>query len=134
MEQARHGASEGLRGIDNRTRGVGSTAVEKAGSAAGRTKRTAGNVATSVLSEKKVEKGKQIGQAGKKGGKRAISDTHAGVDYATRNLDQSPVDWAEAGLERYRENPVVDTADESGSKQQELSDWSDSPSEKGQSK
>ncbi|USZ73551.1 hypothetical protein [Natronosalvus halobius] len=134
VEQARHGTSKGLRGIDKRTKGVGSTAVGKAGSAAGRTKSTIGNVATSVVSEEKVEKGKRIGHSGKKGGKRVINDAHAGADYATRNLHQSPVDWAEAGLERYRENPVVDTSDDSGPKQHELNDWSDTSSNKGQSK
>jgi type IV secretion system protein TrbL len=134
MEQARHGTSKGLRGIDKRTKGVGSTAVGKAGSAAGRTKSTIGNVATSVVSEEKVEKGKRIGNSGKKGGKRVINDAHAGADYATRNLHQSPVDWAEAGLERYRDNPVVDTSDDTGPKQRELNDWSDSSSNKGQSK
>lgn len=134
MEQARHGTSKGLRGIDKRTKGVGSTAVGKAGSAAGRTKSTIGNVATSVVSEEKVEKGKRIGNSGKKGGKRVINDAHAGADYATRNLHQSPVDWAEAGLERYRDNPVVDTSDDTGPKQRELDDWSDSSSNKGQSK
>ena len=134
MEQARHGTSRGLRGIDKRTKGVGSTAVGKASSAAGRTKSTIGNVATSVVSEEKVEKGKRIGNSGKKGGKRVINDAHAGADYATRNLHQSPVDWAEAGLERYRDNPVVDTSDDTGPKQRELNDWSDSSSNRGQSK
>ena len=134
MEQARHGTLKGLRGVDKHTKGVGSTAVGRAGSAAGRTKSTIRNVATSVASEEKVEKGKQIGRTGKEGGKRAINDAYAGADYATRNLHQSPVDWAEAGLERYRENPIIDTTDGSEPKQRDLNDWSDSSSNKGQSK
>jgi len=34
----------------------------------------------------------------------------AGVSYGPRNLHESPTEWAAAGLERYRENPVIDTS------------------------
>lgn len=134
MEQARHGTSKGLRGIDKHiTRGAGGAAVGKAGSATSRAKSAVGGAVANNISEGKRDWSKSKGRAIKKGGKRTAKDAHAGADYATRNLHQSPVDWAEAGLERYRENPVVDSADDSGSKQRNLDDWTDTASNKGRS-
>ncbi|SFL63245.1 type IV secretion system protein TrbL [Halogranum rubrum] len=131
IEQARHGAS----GVDRwATGGKGGAAVNKAGSAATRTKGAVGSAATTLLSEKRVDDAKKGGQAFKKGGKRAVKDAKSGTDYATRNLHQSPVDWAEAGLERYRENPVVDTSQETSPKQRDLSDYADESESRGRSK
>ncbi|UTF55851.1 hypothetical protein [Natronosalvus rutilus] len=125
IEQARHGTSKGLGYADRKTGEIGSNAVSKAGSAAGRARSTVGNTATTVFSEETVKTSKKVGTQGKKSGKRAAQDVKAGADYATRNLHQSPVDWAEAGLERYRENPAVDTSTETGSNQQKISDWTE---------
>ncbi|MFC7216545.1 hypothetical protein ACFQO4_21015 [Saliphagus sp. GCM10025334] len=134
IEQARHGTSKGVRGIDKHiTRGVGGAAVGKAGFATSRAKSAVGGALANNISEDKREWSKSKGRAIKKGGKRTAKDAHAGADYATRNLHQSPVDWAEAGLERYRENPVVDAADDSNSKQRNLDDWTNTASNKGRS-
>ncbi|WP_135306467.1 hypothetical protein [Haloarcula amylovorans] len=131
MEQARHGAA----GVDNwATGGKGGAAAAKAESTATRTKGAVGSAATTVFSEKRVNDVKKGGQTFKKGGKRAAEDAKAGTDYATRSLHQSPLDWAEAGLERYRENPVVDTGDGTSSNQRELSDFTDDSSTEGRSK
>ncbi|WP_433632993.1 hypothetical protein [Halomicrococcus sp. NG-SE-24] len=131
MEQARHGGA----GVDRWvTGGRGGAAAKKAGITATKTKGAVGSAATNLLSEKRVQDAKKGGEAFKKGGKRAVKDAKSGTDYATRNLHQSPVDWAEASLERYRENPVVDTSGETSSKQGELSDWTDSSESKDQSK
>ncbi|MFC4360246.1 hypothetical protein ACFO0N_20045 [Halobium salinum] len=134
MEQARHGTSKGLGYADRKTGGIGSSAVSRAESAAGRARSAAGSTATTVLSEETVKTSKKVGAQGKKGGKRAAQDVKAGADYATRNLHQSPVDWAEAGLERYRENPAVDTSTETGPNQQKISDWTDESADKDRSK
>ncbi|MFC7216548.1 hypothetical protein ACFQO4_21030 [Saliphagus sp. GCM10025334] len=131
IEQARYGAA----GADRwATGGKGGAAVQKAGSAATRTKGAVGSAATTLLSEKRVNDAKKGGQAFKKGGKRAVKDAKSGTDYATRNLHQSPVDWAEAGLERYRENPVVDTSQETNPKQRDLSDFADESESRDRSK
>ncbi len=63
----------------------------------------------------------------KNGGKRAANDARVGTNFVLRNLDRSPLDWAEAGLGHYRENPVIDPS-ENGSKanQSTLNDWADS--------
>lgn len=135
MDQAKHGTSKGLRSVDKHiTRGAGGGAVRKAGSATGRAKRAVGGAVANNISEGKRDLSKKVAQGGKDTGKRTIKDAKAGTDYATRNLHQSPVDWAEAGLERYRENPVVDTTNEIEARQQELSDWRDKSSNNGQSK
>ena len=131
IEQARHGAA----GVDNwATGGRGNAAAEKIGSTAARTKGAVGGAATNYLSEKRVNDAKKGGQALKKGGMRAAKDVKSGTDYATRNLHQSPVDWAEAGLERYREDPVVDTGEEASSQQQNLSDFTGGSEAKERSK
>lgn len=123
MDQAKHGASKGVGYADRKTGGVGSSTVSKAGSAASRAKSAADNTATTIFSEDTVDTSKKVGNQGRKSGKRAAKDIKASADYATRNLNQSPVDWAEAGLERYREKPVVDTSNETGTNQQTVSDW-----------
>jgi type IV secretion system protein TrbL len=131
IKQAKHGAA----GVDNwATGGKGGAAAKKAGSTATRTKGAVGSAATTLLSEKKVNEAKKGGQAFKKGGKRAVKDAKSGTDYATRNLHQSPVDWAEAGLERYRENPAVDTSEKASSEQRDLSDFTDESESRGRSK
>ena len=124
IEQARHGTSKGLGYADRKTGGIGSRTLSKAGSATGRAKSAAGSTATAVFSEETAKTTKKVGAHGKKGGKRAAQDVKAGANYATQNLHQSPVDWAEAGLERYRENPVVDTSAETGSNLQDRMDES----------
>ena len=62
----------------------------------------------------------------KSSGKRAANDARVGTNFVLRNLDRSPLDWAEAGLGHYRENPVIDPS-ENGSKasQSTLNDWTD---------
>ena len=130
IEQAKHGTSKGLGYANRKTGGIGSSAVSKAGSAAGRAKSGAGSTATTIFSEETVNTSKKVGVQGKKSGKRAAQDVKASADYATRNLHQSPVDWAEAGLERYRENPAVDTSTETGSNQQTISNWTGESDEK----
>ncbi|MBX0296646.1 hypothetical protein [Haloarcula nitratireducens] len=134
MEQAKHGTSKGLRGVDKHiTRGAGGAAAGKAGAAAGQaTSAVKGTVANNV-SEGKREWSKSKGEAIKEGGKRTAQDAHAGADYATRSLHESPLDWAEAGLERYRENPVVDTTDNSEPRQRKLDDWADTDASKDRS-
>ena len=135
IEQAKHGTSRGLQGVDKHiTRGAGGAAVGKAGSATNRAKNAVGGAVANNISKGKREWSKSKGRAIKKGGKRTVKDAHAGADYATRNLHQPPVDWAEAGLERYREDPVVDTGEDSESKQRNLDDWTDTDSNKSQSK
>lgn len=133
IEQAKHGTSKGLGYADRKTGGIGSSTVSKAGSAAGRAKNAAGSTATTVFSEETVNTSRKVGSQGKKSGKRAAHDVKAGADYATRNLHQSPVDWAEAGLERYRENPAVDTSTETESNQQKINDWTSDSAEKDRS-
>ena len=133
MEQARHGA----RGVDQRfAGGRGGALASRVGSAGGSMKGKAGSVVAdnAPKGEKIVNGGKELNDLGKRTGKRAAEDTKAGADYATRSLDQSPLDWAEAGLERYRENPVVDTTDQTGPEQQALSDWTDESTDHQQSK
>ncbi|AQL44737.1 hypothetical protein BV210_18480 (plasmid) [Halorientalis sp. IM1011] len=133
MEQARHGASRGLRRVDKSTNGVGSSAASTAGNAMNRVKSTASGAVANHVSEGKREWSKSKGKTIEKGSKRTAKDLHAGADYATRNLHQSPVDWAEAGLERYREKPVVDTSSESGTTQQKLDNWTSETSSSSQS-
>lgn len=123
MEQAKYGSAKGLRSVDKHiARGAGSSAAGKFGSVAGRAKGAVGGTVANNLSEGKRNWTKAKGQAIKKGGKRTAKDVHSGTDYATRNLHQSPLDWAEAGLERYREEPVVDTGDSSGPGKREAND------------
>ena len=128
MEQARHGA----RGADQRfAGGRGGAFASRVGSASGTMKgKASGAIAENVPKGGTVVKGgKIVNDAGKRGGQRAAKDVKAGADYATRSLDQSPLDWAEAGLERYRENPVIDTTHQTSPEQQTLSDWSDQSSQ-----
>ncbi|TYL37259.1 hypothetical protein CV102_18300 [Natronococcus pandeyae] len=153
LEQARYGGGRGLRRADSKiTGGRGTAAASRVGTRAGRTKAAVGGAASSKVPDRFVSGGKEIGSGAKRSGKRVVQDVKAGANYAPRNLHQSPLEWAEAGLERYRENPVIDTSTntqstqrpssagtaeasnntvdidpspDTGSNQQTLDDWTD---------
>ena len=110
MEQARYGGAKGARWGDSLTGGRASSAAGGVGSRVGQTKAAVGSAATSKVPNSASSVGKELGSGAKKGGKRAASDVKAGVYYGPRNLHESPTQWAKAGLERYRENPVIDTS------------------------
>ncbi|WP_226043039.1 hypothetical protein [Natrinema sp. DC36] len=110
MEQARYGGARGARWGDSLTGGRASSAASRVGSRVGQTKAAVGSAASSKIPDRYVSGGKKIGSGAKKGGKRAASDVKAGVSYGPRNLHESPTEWAAAGLERYREKPVIDTS------------------------
>ena len=109
MEQARYGGARGARWGDSLTGGRASSAASRVGSRVGQTKAAVGSAAASKT-PRAASVGKKLGSGAKKGGKRAASDVKAGVSYGPRNLHESPTEWAAAGLERYRENPVIDTS------------------------
>ncbi|WP_226377582.1 hypothetical protein [Haloterrigena turkmenica] len=109
MEQARYGGAIGARWGDRKTGGRVSSAASRVGSRVGQTKAAVGSAAASKT-PRAASVGKKLGSGAKKGGKRAASDVKAGVSYGPRNLHESPTEWAAAGLERYRENPVIDTS------------------------
>ncbi|MFC6764626.1 hypothetical protein [Natrinema soli] len=144
MEQARYGGARGARWGDSLTGGRGSSAASSVGSRVGQTKAAVGSAAASKTPDVLANAGKKGGSGLKRGGKRAASDAKAGVSYGPRNFHKSPTEWAAAGLERYRENPVIDTSTttqsssgeavdastnaadtspDTGSNQQTLDDW-----------
>ncbi len=110
MEQARYGGERGARWGDRKTGGRASSAASSVGSRVGQTKAAVGSAAASRVPDGLVDAGKRGGSGAKRAGKRAASDAKAGVYYGPRNLHESPTQWAAAGLERYRENPVIDTS------------------------
>ncbi|UHQ99228.1 hypothetical protein HYG81_25620 (plasmid) [Natrinema zhouii] len=110
MEQARYGGARSARWGDRKTGGRASSAAGRMGSRVGQTKAAIGSTASSKVPDSAASVGKELGSGAKKGGKRAVSDVKAGVSYGPRNLHESPTEWAAAGLERYRENPVIDTS------------------------
>ncbi|ELY97464.1 hypothetical protein [Natrialba asiatica] len=110
MEQARYGGARGAKWGDSLTGGRGSSAASRVGSRVGQTKAAVGSAASSKVPDGIVSRGKTAGSGVKKGGKRAVQDMKAGATYGPRNLHESPTEWAAAGLERYRENPVIDTS------------------------
>ncbi|WP_227379092.1 hypothetical protein [Haladaptatus halobius] len=139
MKQARFGgkqagsyASSKIGSLDQRTTGgkVGeklNSSVNKATSTSSGIKDSFGSKVEGTIAEDATKAGKRGTQYTKKGGKRAAKDARSGTNFALRNLDRSPLDWAEAGLEHYRENPVInDPQDGVGSKQQTLREWADS--------
>ncbi|GAA5051229.1 hypothetical protein ACFFQF_30205 [Haladaptatus pallidirubidus] len=135
MKQARFGGRKVRRGmgfVDQRTTGgkVGekvNSSVNRATSASSGIKGSLGSKAEGTIVEDASRVGKRGAQYTKKSGKRAAKDARSGTNFALRNLDRSPIDWAEAGLEHYRENPVINEShDGVGSKQQTLGEWTDS--------
>ncbi|ELZ01402.1 hypothetical protein [Natrialba aegyptia] len=110
MEQARYGGARGARWGDRKIGGRASSAASRVGSRVGQTKAAVGSAAASKIPDRYVSGSNKIGSGAKRGGKRAASDVKAGVSYGPRNLHESPTEWAAAGLERYRENPVIDTS------------------------
>ena len=50
----------------------------------------------------------------------------SGTNFTLRNLDRSPLDWAEAGLGHYRENPIINASTRMELvNQQTLDEWTD---------
>ncbi|WP_227357559.1 hypothetical protein [Haladaptatus salinisoli] len=139
MKQARFGGKQAgsyagskMGSLDQRlTGGAVSGSVGKASSTVGSVKSRAGSKIEGPRTEQGVEFMKRKGKRAKSGGKRAANDARVGTNFALRNLDRSPLDWAEAGLGHYRENPVIDPS-ENGSKadQSTLNEWTDSSQEK----
>ncbi|WP_423746940.1 hypothetical protein V5735_22690 (plasmid) [Haladaptatus sp. SPP-AMP-3] len=139
MKQARFGGKQAgsyagskMGSLDQRlTGGAVRGSVGKASSTVGSAKSRAGSKIEGPRTEQGVEFMKKKGKRAKSGGKRAANDARVGTNFALRNLDRSPLDWAEAGLGHYRENPVIDPS-ENGSKadQSRLNEWTDSSSEK----
>ncbi|GAA0237045.1 hypothetical protein GCM10009000_060630 [Halobacterium noricense] len=135
MKQARFGGRKvrrGMNSVDQRTTGgkVGervSNSVNRATSASSGIKDSFGSKAEGTIIEDASRAGKRGARYTKKGGKRAAKDARSGTNFTLRNLDRSPLDWAEAGLEHYRENPIInESQDGAGSKQQTLGEWTDS--------
>ena len=143
MKQARFGGKQAgsyagskMGSLDQRlTGGTVSGGVGKASSTVGSVKSRAGSRFEGPRTEQGVEFMKKKGKRAKSGGKRAANDARVGTNFALRNLDRSPLDWAEAGLGHYRENPVIDPS-ENGSKanQSTLNEWADSSRERRSSK
>ncbi|WP_083252639.1 hypothetical protein [Haladaptatus sp. W1] len=143
MKQARFGGKQAggyagskMGSLDQRlTGGSVSEGVGKASSTVGSVKSHAGSRIEGPKMEQKAEFVKRQGKRAKSGGKRAANDARVGTNFALRNLDRSPLDWAEAGLRHYRENPVIDPS-ENGSKanQSTLNEWTGSSRERHSSK
>lgn len=143
MKQARFGgkqagsyASSKISSLDQRlTGGAVSVGVGKASSTVGNVKSHAGSRIEGPRTEQGVKFMKKKGKRAKSGGKRTANDARVGTNFALRNLDRSPLDWAEAGLGHYRENPVIDPSeDESKANQSTLNEWIDSSLERGGSR
>ncbi|WP_458189792.1 hypothetical protein [Haladaptatus sp. NG-WS-4] len=129
-------AGSAISQADNRATGGKVTGTAgKASSAVQSAKTRAVSTASSKTPESFSKYGRSAGHYGKKKGKRVAKDARAGTNFTLRNLDRSPLDWAEAGLEHYRENPVVDTpVDRTRSDQRTLDEWHESSSGKSRSK
>jgi hypothetical protein len=143
MKQARFGGSKvrrGMNSVDQRTTGgkVGkrvNSSVNRATSASSGIKDNLSSKAEGTIVEDASRAGKRGARYTKKGGKRAAKDARSGTNFTLRNLDRSPLDWAEAGLEHYRENPIInESQDGVGSKQQTLGEWADSSTNNSRSK
>jgi hypothetical protein len=142
MKQARFGgkrtgsyAGSKIGSLDQRlTGGTVSEGVDKANATVSNVKSRAGSKIAGPKTKPKAEFVKKKGEQVKSGGTRAANDARVGTNFVLRNLDRSPLDWAEAGLEHYRENPVVDPfEDESKASQSTLNDWADSREKQGSS-
>lgn len=96
IHQTKHSPSK----VDGRLGNYGNTVVSSASSMAGEVKGKAPEVPNTIA--------KNV-QVGKTTTKRAAKDSYSAARHAAGSLGESPVDWARAGIDHYRREPLGET-------------------------